>query len=144
MADTKISALTSGAPAQAGDETVIARGGANYKLTVANIVGYLGSPITEANGGTGESTYSNGQLLIGNASGGLTKATLTAGSNVTITNGDGAITIAASGGGGGGGDVVGPASATDNAIARYDGTTGKLLQDSVWTIADSGSILVLV
>jgi hypothetical protein len=42
MADTKISALPSGAPAQATDETVIARGGANYKLTVANIVGYLG------------------------------------------------------------------------------------------------------
>jgi hypothetical protein len=100
MADTKISALGSGAPAQATDETVIARSGANYKLTVANIVGYLGSPITEANGGTGESTYTNGQLLIGNASSGLTKATLTAGSNITITNGDGAITIAASGGSG--------------------------------------------
>lgn len=29
----------------------------------------------------------------------------------------------------GGGDVVGPASATDNAVALYDGTTGKLLKD---------------
>ena len=48
-----------------------------------------------ANGGTGQTTYTNGQLLIGNASNTLTKATLTAGSNVTITNGDGAITIAA-------------------------------------------------
>ena len=142
MADTKISALPSGAPAQGTDETVIARGGANYKLTVANIVGYLGSPVTEANGGTGESTYSNGQLLIGNASGGLTKATLTAGSNVTITNGDGAITIAATGGGGGGGDVVGPASATDNALARFDSTTGKLIQNSTWTVDDSGSVTV--
>lgn len=27
------------------------------------------------------------------------------------------------------GDVVGPASATDNALAQYDGTTGKLLSD---------------
>ena len=42
MADTKISALTSGAPAQATDATVIARAGANYKLTVSDIVGYLG------------------------------------------------------------------------------------------------------
>ncbi len=56
MADTKISALPSGAPAQAADETVIARGGANYKLTVANIAGYLGTPITVANGGTGVTT----------------------------------------------------------------------------------------
>lgn len=29
------------------------------------------------------------------------------------------------------GDVVGPASATDNAVATYDGTTGKLLKDGV-------------
>ena len=44
-----------------------------------------------------------GQLLIGSAGGGVWEAaTLTAGSNVTITNADGAITIAASGGGGGG------------------------------------------
>lgn len=38
MADTKISALSSGAPAQAGDEYVIARGGANYKLTGTNLL----------------------------------------------------------------------------------------------------------
>ena len=37
------------------------------------------------------------------------------------------------------GDVVGPASATDNAIARYDGTTGKLIQNSGITIADGAS-----
>jgi hypothetical protein len=62
--------------------------------------------LPEANGGTGETTYTDGQLLIGNTAGGLTKATLTAGTNVTITNGDGTITIAASGGGGGGSSVI--------------------------------------
>lgn len=36
------------------------------------------------------------------------------------------------------GDVVGPASATDNAIARYDGTTGNLIQNSVVTVSDTG------
>lgn len=60
-----------------------------------------------ANGGTGQTSYTDGQLLIGNtATGGLSKATLTAGSNVTITNGNGSITIAATGGGGGGGTVT--------------------------------------
>jgi hypothetical protein len=39
-----------------------------------------------------------------------------------------------------GGDVVGPASATDNAIARFDTTTGKLLQNSVVTIGDTGAV----
>lgn len=52
------------------------------------------------NGGTGQTSYTNGQLLIGNAAGGLTKATLTAGTNITITNGNGAITIDAAGGSG--------------------------------------------
>jgi hypothetical protein len=41
MADTKISALASGAPAQAGDEYVIARSGANYKLTGTNLLGLV-------------------------------------------------------------------------------------------------------
>ena len=53
-----------------------------------------------ANGGTGQTSFTDGQLLIGNSTGNtLTKATLTAGTNITITNAAGAITIAASGGG---------------------------------------------
>jgi hypothetical protein len=43
-------------------------------------------------------------------------------------------------GGGGSGDVVGPSSATDNAISRYDGTTGKLIQNSIVTVSDTGQI----
>lgn len=38
------------------------------------------------------------------------------------------------------GDVVGPASSTDNAIARYDLTTGKLIQNSGVTIDDSNNV----
>jgi hypothetical protein len=41
------------------------------------------------------------------------------------------------------GKVTGPASATDNAIARYDATTGKLVQDSTTTIDDSGNMRIL-
>lgn len=53
-----------------------------------------------ANGGTGQTSYTDGQLLIGNSTGNtLAKATLTAGSGISITNGSGSITIAASGGG---------------------------------------------
>lgn len=40
------------------------------------------------------------------------------------------------------GDVVGPASATDNAIARFDATTGKLIQNSAVTISDTGSLVL--
>ena len=66
-------------------------------LGASAITGTLGI----ADGGTGvTSTPSNGQLLIGNGTG-YTVASLTAGSNVTITEDSGSITIAASGGGSG-------------------------------------------
>lgn len=40
-----------------------------------------------------------------------------------------------------GGDVVGPASSTDMGIARFDGTTGKLLQNSNALIDDNDNII---
>jgi hypothetical protein len=70
-------------------------------INVAGSVISLQTPVTVANGGTGATTYTPGQLLIGNNAGGLTPATLTQGSNVTITNGNGAITISATGSAGG-------------------------------------------
>jgi len=38
------------------------------------------------------------------------------------------------------GAVIGPSSSTDNAITRFDLTTGKIIQDSLVTIDDSGSV----
>ena len=35
-------------------------------------------------------------------------------------------------------DVAGPASATDNAIARFDGATGKIVQNSNFLVSDAG------
>ena len=63
--------------------------------TVATVpVGDISGVLPIANGGTNlSSTPTNGQLLIGNGSG-YTLASLTAGSNVTITPGAGTITIA--------------------------------------------------
>jgi hypothetical protein len=42
--------------------------------------------------------------------------------------------------GAGAGDVVGPASSTDNAVVRYDSTTGKAVQNSVVTVSDTGEV----
>ena len=54
----------------------------------------LGGTLDVNNGGTGQTSYTNGQLLIGNTTGNtLTPATLTAGTNVTIIDGPGSITI---------------------------------------------------
>ena len=51
------------------------------------------STIGASYGGTGQTSYTDGQLLIGNTSGTLTKATLTAGSGIAVTNGSGSISV---------------------------------------------------
>ena len=81
-----------------------------------------------ANGGTGLATTPvNGALLIGNGTG-YTSATLTAGTNVTITNSAGGITIAATGGGGGGSTYApwqsGNAYASPGDLVSFSMTTG--------------------
>jgi len=80
-----------------------------------------------ANGGTGQTSYINGQLLIGNGTGNtLSKATLTAGSGITVTNGPGSITIAASGGGGGGSfTLVSTTTITSATDVAFTGLSGN-------------------
>ena len=84
----------------AGTSTQVLHGNAGGAPTwgavdLANdITGTLGV----GNGGTGQTSYTDGQLLIGNSTGNtLAKSTLTQGTGITITNGSGAITIANAG-----------------------------------------------
>jgi len=59
---------------------------------------WQGSTLGVAYGGTNQTSYTDGELLIGNSTGNtLTKATLTQGTGITITNGSGSITVANSG-----------------------------------------------
>lgn len=72
--------------------------GSSSLTTVGTITSgtWNGSTVGVGYGGTGlTSTPTNGQIDIGNGTG-FTRTTLTAGSNITITNGAGSITIAAS------------------------------------------------
>ena len=67
--------------------------GANNTLTV-RMANDVSGTLPVANGGTGQTTYTNGQLLIGNTTGNtLSKNTLTAGTDIVITNGNGSISI---------------------------------------------------
>jgi hypothetical protein len=94
-------------------------------LSTADITGTLGV----ANGGTGQTSFTDGQLLIGNSTGNtLTPATLTAGAGVTITNGSGAITVA----------FTGPGSGSVTSVDVSGGTTG--LTTSGGPITASGTV----
>jgi hypothetical protein len=87
----------------------------------------LAGTLAVANGGTGQTSYTDGELLIGNSTGNtLTKATLTAGTGVSITNGTGSITIAATNNG------------TVTSVDASGGTTG--LSFSGGPITTSGTL----
>ena len=81
--DKKISALTSGAPAQAGDEYVIARSGANYKLTGTNLLALVTST---ANTFTAAQTFASGDVKVaGSTSGTVTFAVPAIAGTNTVT-----------------------------------------------------------
>jgi hypothetical protein len=93
---------TAGTYGSASQVPVITTNAQGQVSSVTNTsIAIAGSAITSgtvavANGGTGQSSYTDGQLLIGNTSGNtLAKATLTAGTGISITNGAGSITVAA-------------------------------------------------
>jgi hypothetical protein len=65
------------------------------------------------------------------------RTSISAGTGISYDNSTGVITNSSPSLGG---DVVGPASATDNAIARFDTTTGKLIQNSSVTVTDNGDV----
>lgn len=98
-------------------------GSARLPSSGVNAASITTGTLAVANGGTGlTSTPSNGQLDIGNGSG-FTRATLTAGSGISITNGAGSISIAATGGG------------TVTSVATGNGLSGG-------TITTSGTLTI--
>ncbi len=96
-----------------------------------------GTAVDSTHGGTAQTTWATGDLLYASAANTLSKLTAT-------TNGF-VLTLAAgvpSWSANGTGDVVGPGSATDNALVRFDGTTGKLIQNGVITEDDTGNLSI--
>ena len=74
-----------------GEMVVVIYDGTRFQMLSPNT---FNGTLPVDKGGTGQTSYTDGQLLIGNSTGNtLTKATLTAGANITITNGAGSITI---------------------------------------------------
>lgn len=110
---------------------------ANNGIYVVTQVGTAGTPYiltraTDANSATNITAGMTTTIEEGTVNADLT-FTLT--TNNPITVGTTALNFTMTGGAG---DVVGPASSTDNALARFDGATGKLLQNSGTTLSDTG------
>jgi len=96
---------------------------------------WQGTAVVAAYGGTGQTTYTDGQLLIGKTDGTLAKATITQGSGVTITNGDGSITISATGTGGTVTNVTGTAP-----ISVANGTTTPAISIATASTSAAGAV----
>jgi hypothetical protein len=136
--------LVSGKAYKIDDTTVLSSTTLGSSVTGSSLtsVGTLTSGTWSANtiatnrGGTGNTGYSNGQLLIGNSSGSLSKATITAGSNITVTNSSGGITIAASAGAPTAGNGIDVAGTTISADLK---TNGGLVFESTEIAVDLGA-----
>jgi hypothetical protein len=125
----------------AGAGTVTSVGVSSSDLTVTNspvtssgTIGLALNTVPASKGGTGQTTYSNGQLLIGNASGGLTKATLTAGTGIAIATGDGSIEIISTGTSG-----VSSFSGGSTGLTPASATTGDVTLGGILAVANGGT-----
>ena len=123
------------APAGTLTGTTLASNVVTSSLTALGTIAtgvWQGTAVGVAYGGTGQTAYTDGQLLIGNtATGLLSKATLTAGSNITITNGNGTISIAASAGGTPGGSNT---QVQWNNAGAFGGITGATTDGTALTL----------
>ena len=146
MADVKISELPSASTPLAGTEQIpLVQSSTTKKITVSNLLtsANLGTPtaVNLANATNVPMAQASGILPVVNGGTGTSTPAIVAGTNVTVSGTWPNQTINATGGGGSG-DVSGPASSTDNAVARFDSTTGKIIQNSGVVINDSGEVTV--
>ena len=146
MADVKISQLPAATTPLAGTEEIpLVQSSTTKKITVSNLLtsANLGTPtaVNLTNATNVPMAQASGILPVVNGGTGTNTPALVAGTNVTISGAWPNQTINSTGGGGSG-DVSGPASSTDNAVARFDSTTGKIIQNSGVVINDSGEVTV--
>lgn len=114
MADTKISGLAAGAPAQSGDLIPIARSGANYSITPGNI---LGASLAATLGVTTGTTFNGSTIAV------ATRQVFLTGTAATYTTPANCRRIVVRMKGGGGGSAGGADSSNNATSGGTGGTT---------------------
>lgn len=135
----KVTGMT-GVLVPAGKRTVVYNNAADVGSQIDYLANLsLGSALPIASGGTGlTSTPAEGALDIGNGTG-FTRTTLTAGPNVTITNGPGSITIAAAAAGGTVTSVSGTGTVNGITLSGTVTSNGSLTLGGALTGVDLGT-----
>ena len=145
MADVKISQLPSASTPLAGTEEIpLVQSSTTKKITVSNLLttANLGTPtaINLTNATNVPVNQATGILPVVNGGTGTATPNIVGGTNIAVTGTWPNQTISASGTAAG--NVTGPVSATDNAVVRFDNTTGQVIQNSGVIINDSGEVTV--
>lgn len=104
---------------------------------IINLASQVTGTLPVANGGTGDTTLTAHAVLLGEGTSAVGFASPGASGTVLTSNGIGSDPSFQTASGG---DVSGPGSSTDNALVRFDGTTGKLLQNGIITESDLGAL----
>lgn len=131
-----------------------AASGTGYVKAASGVASFQAVPIPVADGGTNSTTALNNNRVMQSSGGAVVEAAAITASRALASDANGipvaSATTATELGYVNGvtsaiqtqinAKVTGPASATDDGLARYDGTTGKLVQDSAVTLSDAGGM----
>jgi len=143
MADVKISQLPAATTPLAGTEQIpLVQSSTTKQVTVSNLLtaANLGTPtaINLTNATNVPMAQASGLLAVNRGGTGTATPNIVAGTNISVTGTWPNQTISATGAAAG--NVTGPASSTDNAVVRFDNTTGQVIQNSGVIISDANVI----
>ena len=143
MADVKISQLPAATTPLAGTEQIpLVQSSTTKQVTVSNLLtaANLGTPtaINLTNATNVPVNQATGILAVSHGGTGTATPNIVGGTNISVTGTWPNQTISASGSAAG--NVTGPVSSTDNAVVRFDNTTGQVIQNSGVIISDANAI----
>jgi hypothetical protein len=143
MADVKISQLPAATTPLAGTEEIpLVQSTTTKKVTVTGLLttANLGTPtaINLTNATNVPMAQATGTLAVNRGGTGTTTPNIIGGTNISVSGTWPNQTVSATGSAAG--NVTGPTIATDNAVARYDNTTGQIIQNSGVIISDANVI----